>query len=139
MKKALFFGVLWGLVFAGFLFGADSYSVRSIAGQAHRQGPAGQWIPVSAGDTLSPSTIIRIGRNAVLLITNGEKEWLLRSERQGALESFLGAGSAGAEGRVSTGGRAFDSNVISASSGASTMPAPPPRPPARDRELDWAD
>jgi hypothetical protein len=139
MRKALFLGVAWGFMFTGLVFGADSYSVRSIAGQAHRLGPAGQWMPVSTGDILSPSTIIRIGQNAVLLVADGETEWTLRSARQGTLESFLGAGSVGAEGRVSTGGRAVDSNVSTAVSGAAAIPAPPARAPEQDRELDWAE
>jgi hypothetical protein len=139
MKKALFFGVLCGFVFAGFAFGADTYSVRSIAGQAHRLGPAGQWIPVSAGDILSPSSVIRIGQNAVLIVTGGEEEWTLRSARQGALESFLGSAAAGAEGRVSTGGRVFDSNVSAALPGSAAVPVPPIRMPEQDRELDWAE
>jgi hypothetical protein len=139
MKKTLLFGVVCGFVVAGFVFGADSYSVQGLAGQAHRLGPAGQWIPVSAGDILSPSAVIRIGQNAVLIVSDGETEWILRSARQGALESFLGAAAAGAEGRVSTGGRSVDSNVSTAVSGAAAIPAPPAWTPAQDRELDWAE
>jgi hypothetical protein len=139
MKKALFFGVLGGFFFAVSVFGADFYSVRSVAGQAHRLGPAGQWIPVFEGDILSSSVIIRTGPDAVLIVASGDTERIIRSARQGSLESFLASGAAGGEGRVSTGGRAFDTNVSpagSAFSGASRFPAGP-RGQAGD--LDWAD
>jgi hypothetical protein len=139
MKKALLFGVAWGLVAAGFVFGADSYSVQGVAGPVYRLGSAGQWIAVSEGDTLSPSTIIRIGLNAALVVKDGDGEQILRSVRQGALESFLGAGAAGAEGRVSVGGRAVDSPVSPAVSGASPPDLSSAGMLVRDRELDWAE
>jgi hypothetical protein len=131
MKKALFLGMVCGLVCAGFVFGADSWSVRSVTGQAHRLGSAGQWIAVSEGDLLSPSTIIRIGLDSALTLANGDTEQVLRSARQGALESFLGSGAAGAEGRVSVGGRAVDSDASPAS--------PAIRAPVQEREPDWAE
>jgi hypothetical protein len=132
MKKALLLGMVCGLVGAGVVFGADSWSVRSVAGQAHRLGPAGQWIAVSEGDLLSPSAIIRIGLDSALTLANGDAEQVLRSARQGALESFLGSGAAGAEGRVSVGGRAVDSD-------ASSPSGPAIRTPVQERELDWAE
>jgi hypothetical protein len=139
MKKALFFGVVCGFVCAGFVFGADSYSVRSVAGQVRRLGPGGQWIAVSQGDVLSPSTIIQIGFNAALVVTYGDTEQTLRSARQGALESFLGSGAAGAEGRISVGGRAVDSHASPAVPGASPGPGSSPRALVQERELDWAE
>jgi hypothetical protein len=139
MKKALFFCVAWGFLCAGPVFGADSYSVRDAAGPLYRLGPAGQWIRISPGDVLSPSTIIRIELNAALFISDGERDLVLRSARQGALESFLGSGAAGAEGRVSVGGRAVDSDSSPAFSGTIPAPGAPTRAPIRDRELDWAE
>jgi hypothetical protein len=142
MKKALFFGVLWVCCFAGPVFGADFYSVRSVAGQAHRLGPAGQWIPIFEGDILSASAIIRTGQDAVLIVVSGETERIIRSARQGSLESFLSSGAAGGEGRVSTGGRAFDTNVSPAGStrsGASAIPPPPARQRGQAGDLDWAE
>jgi hypothetical protein len=136
MKKALLFGVIWGLACAGFVFGADSYPVRSVTGPVYRLGPAGQWIAVSPGDILSPATIIRIGINAVLTLTDGDREQTLRSTRQGALESFLGTGAAGAEGRISVGGRAVDSSV---SPPIPPVPGASARTPVWDRELDWVE
>jgi hypothetical protein len=137
MKKALFLGVLWGFFFAAAVFGADFYSVRSVAGQAHRLGPAGQWIPVFEGDILSSSVIIRTGQDAVLIVASGDTERIIRSARQGSLESFLSSGAAGGEGRVSTGGRAFDTNVSPAVSASS--PPSPSRPRGQAGELDWAE
>jgi hypothetical protein len=139
MKKTLFFSVICGLFCAGFVFGADSYSVRSAAGPVYRLGPAGQWIAVSEGDALSPSTIIRIGPNAVLVVKNGDTEQILRSARQGSLESFLGSGAAGAEGRISVGGRAVDSDTSPAISGAVPAAGSSPRTLPLERELDWAE
>jgi hypothetical protein len=139
MKKTLFFGVLWGLLLAPSVFGADFYSVRSVAGQAHRLGSAGQWIPIFEGDILSSSVIIRTGQDAVLIVAAGDTERIIRSARQGSLESFLAAGAAGGEGRVSTGGRAFDTNVSPASSGVPRFPAEPKRPRGQAVELDWAE
>jgi hypothetical protein len=139
MKKALFLSVVCGFICAGFVFGADAYTVRSATGPVYRLGPAGQWIAVSPGDILSPSTIIRIGFNAALVVKNEDMEQILRSARQGALGSFLGAGAAGAEGRVSVGGRAIDSNASPAVSGAPPKPGSPPKAPVQDRELDWAE
>jgi hypothetical protein len=133
MKRALFFGVVCGFLCAGPVFGADSYSVQSAAGPVYRLGSAGQWIAVSQGDVLSPATIIRIGFNGALTISDGDTDRILRSTRQGSLESFLGSGAAGSEGRVSVGGRAVDSNT------ASPAPELPARAPVRDRELDWAE
>jgi hypothetical protein len=138
MKKALFFIAAWGFLCAGFVFGADSYSVRSSAGPVYRLGPAGQWIAVSPGDILNPATIIRLGFNASLVVTDGETEQTIRSARQGALESFLSSGAAGAEGRISVGGRAVDSHVPPATSplaGSSASAAVS----VQDRELDWAE
>jgi hypothetical protein len=117
MKKTLFFVVACGFLCAGFVFGADSYSVQRVAGPVCRLGAAGQWIAVSEGDALSAASIIRIGFNAALVVKNGDTEQTLRSTRQGALESFLSSGAAGAEGRISVGGRA----------------------PVRNRNLDWAE
>jgi hypothetical protein len=139
MKKALLCGVVCGLLCAGFVFGAESYSVRSATGPVYRLGPAGQWIAVSQGDALSPSTVIRIGLNATLVVKNGDREQILRSARQGALESFLGSGAAGAEGRVSVGGRAVDSDVSPVISGTSPVARPSVRTPPHERELDWAE
>jgi hypothetical protein len=139
MKKALFFGVLWGFLFAPSVFGAEFYSVRSVAGQAHRLGPAGQWIPIFEGDILSSFVIIRTGQDAVLIITSGNTERIIRSARQGSLESFLSAGAAGGEGRVSAGGRAFDTNVSPTVSGTSAIPPSPARPRGQAGELDWAE
>ncbi|MDR0598204.1 MAG: hypothetical protein LBG14_06835 [Treponema sp.] len=139
MKKALFFAAAYGFLCAGFVFGADSYSVRSITGPVYRLGSAGQWIAVSEGDTLSPATIIRIGFNAALTVTDGDTERILRSERQGALESFLGSGAAGSEGRISVGGRAVDSGASPAVSGTSPAAGSSAGAPVRDRELDWAE
>jgi hypothetical protein len=136
MKKALFFGVLWGFFFAVAVFGADFYSVRSVAGQAHRLGPAGQWIPIFEGDILSSSVTIRTGKDAVLIVASGGTERIIRSARQGSLASFLSSGAAGGEGRVSTGGRAFDTNVSSASS---VVPPLPARPRGQPADLDWAE
>jgi hypothetical protein len=139
MKKAIFFGMAWGFLCAGFVFGADPYSVRSVSGAAHRLGPAGQWIALSEGDILSPSTIIRIGLDAALVVTDGSAEQILRSARQGALESFLGTGAGGGEGRISVGGRAIDSNVSPAVSGASPVAGSSTTAPVHNRELDWAE
>ena len=139
MKKALFFGVAYGFLCVGFVFGADVYSVLDITGQAHRLGPAGQWIAISEGDLLSPSTVIRIGFNTALVVKNGDTEQILRSARQGALESFLGSGATGAEGSVSVGGRAIDFDVSPAGSGASPDFGFPVGALAPDRELDWAE
>jgi hypothetical protein len=136
MKKALFFGMLWGFFFAPSVFGADFYSVRSVAGQAHRLGPAGQWIPIFEGEILGSSVIIRTGPDAVLIVAAGDTERIIRSARQGSLESFLSPGAAGGEGRVSTGGRAFDTNVSPAVSGAAGLPA---RQRGQAGDLDWAD
>jgi hypothetical protein len=138
-KKALLFGLVWGLVTAGFVFGADSYSVKGVAGPVYRLGFAGQWIAVSQGDVLNPSAIIWIGPNATLVIQDGNTEQALRSTRQGSLGSFLGAGAAGAEGRVSVGGRAVDFHVSTTASGASPPGLPSTGAPVRDRELDWAE
>jgi hypothetical protein len=139
MKKAFFFSVLWGFLFAGFVFGADFYSVRSVAGQAHRLGPAGQWIPIFQGEILGSSAIIRTGQDAVLIVVSGDTERIIRSARQGSLESFLSTGAAGGEGRVSTGGRAFDTNVSPAVSGAIGIPRSPARPRGQAGDLDWAE
>ena len=139
MKKALLFGLAWGFLCAASAFGADSYSVRSVAGQVYRLGPAGQWIRISEGDALSPSTIIRIGLDAALVVADGDTEQTLRSARQGALESFLGAGAAGAGGRISVGGRAVDSPASPAASGNAPPSGSQARPPVQDRELDWAE
>jgi hypothetical protein len=139
MKKALLFGMVWGLAAAGFVFGADFYSVAGVAGPVYRLGSAGQWIAVSQGDALSPSTIIRIGLNAALVVTDGDTEQVLRSSRQGALESFLGAGATGADGRVSVGGRAVDSHASPVGSGVSAPGLSPTGTPVRDREMDWAE
>ena len=139
MKKILLFGAVCGLFCAGFVFGADSYSVRSIAGPVYRLGAAGQWIAVSEGDILNPATIIRIGFDAALVVANGDTEQILRSARQGSLESFLGAGSAGSEGRISVGGRAVDSNASSAIPETSPASRSPARAPVQERELDWAE
>jgi hypothetical protein len=134
MKKAFFFGVLWGFFFVGAVFGADFYSVLSVAGQAHRLGPAGQWIPIFEGDLLNASVIIRTGQDAVLIVRAGDTERLIRSARQGSLESFLSSGAAGGEGRVSAGSRAFDTNVSPVSS-----PPFPVRPRGQAGDLDWAE
>ena len=139
MKKALFLGMAWGFLCAGPAFGADFYSVRGVAGQVHRLGAAGQWIRVSEGDILSPSTTIRIGLDAALTVADGDTEQILRSARQGSLESFLGSGAAGAGGRISVGGRAVDSTVSPARPGASPAPGYSPGAPVQDRELDWAE
>jgi hypothetical protein len=139
MKKALLLCVAWGLLAAGFVFGADSYTVAGVAGPVYRLGSAGQWIAVSEGDILNPATIIRIGINAALVVKDGDTEPVLRSSRQGALESFLGAGATGAEGRVSVGGRAVDSYAAPAGSGATAPGLPLTGTPVRDRELDWAE
>jgi hypothetical protein len=135
MKKALLIGLAYGLVCAGLVFGADSYSVLGVAGQAHRLGPAGQWIAISQGDSLRPSAIIRIGADSALTLTDGDTEHILRSARQGTVESFLGSGAAGAEGRVSVGGRAVDS--VASPPGSSSPSAI--RAPVQGRELDWAE
>jgi hypothetical protein len=142
VKKALFFGAVCGLLFAGSAFGADFYSVRSVAGQAHRLGPAGQWIPIFEGEILGSSVIIRTGQDAVLMVAAGDTERIIRSARQGTLESFLSPGAAGGEGRVSTGGRAFDSHVSPAGSAFSNLPpfpVRPTRPRGQDGDLDWAE
>jgi hypothetical protein len=139
MKKTLFFGVIFGLLCVGFVFGAESYSVRSATGPVYRLGPAGQWIAVSQGDTLSPSTIIRIGLNAALVVKNGDTEQILRSARQGALESFLKSGAAGSEGRISVGGRAVDSGASPAMSGTVPAAGSSARTASIERELDWAE
>ncbi|MDR1249810.1 MAG: hypothetical protein LBK63_10960 [Treponema sp.] len=142
MKRTLFFGVVFGCFFTVALFGADFYSVKSVAGQTHRLGPAGQWIPVFEGDILSSSVVIRTGQDAVLIVAAGNTERIIRSARQGTLESFLGSGASGGEGRISTGSRAFDTNVSSSVSGASNIPpfpVRPARPRGQESELDWAD
>jgi hypothetical protein len=139
MKKALFFGVAWGLLCAGLVFGAEPYSVLDATGPVHRLGPAGQWIAVSEGDALSPSTIIRIGLNAALVVKNGDTERILRSARQGALESFLKSGATGSEGRISVGGRAVDSDTSPAISGAVPAAGASPGTLPLERELDWAE
>jgi hypothetical protein len=139
MKKTLFFSVVCGLFCAGLAFGAEPYSVRSATGPVHRLGPAGQWIAVAEGDALSPSTIIRIGLNASLVVKNGDTEQILRSARQGALESFLKSGATGSEGRISVGGRAVDSDTSPAISGAAPAAGSSPRTLPVERELDWAE
>jgi hypothetical protein len=139
MKKALLLGVAYGFVCAGFVFGADFYTVRSAAGPVYRLGPAGQWITVSEGDVLNPSTIIRIELNAALVVSHGDTEQTLRSARQGALESFLGSGAAGAEGRISVGGRAVDSHLSPKAAGTSPVAGFPARALVQDHELDWAE
>jgi hypothetical protein len=143
MKKVLLFGVLWALVSATLVFGEDSYTVEGVTGPVYRLGAAGQWITVFPGDILNPATIIRIGLDAALVVKGEDTEQILRSARQGALESFLAAGSLGAEGRVSVGGRAVDSHLFPGGPGSSPSDPPPPwappRTPIQDRELDWAD
>jgi hypothetical protein len=139
MKKILLPSVLWGLMSAALVFGEGSYTVEGVTGPVYRLGAAGQWIAVSPGDMLNPAAIIRIGLDAALVIKNGDTEQTLRSARQGSLESFLAAGSLGAEGRVSVGGRAVDFYLFPGAPGTSPSDPPPSKPPLQDRELDWAD
>ncbi|MDR2739341.1 MAG: hypothetical protein LBB68_05875, partial [Treponema sp.] len=92
MRKALVLSMLFSLVFAGFVFGADTYAVQAISGKVDKLGPSGRWGAVSVGDTLSPLTMVKIGLNAVLVVKNGNGVAIIRSAREGTLESFLGAG-----------------------------------------------
>jgi hypothetical protein len=135
MKKALLLGVACGFLCAGFVFGADSYFVLRVTGQAYRLGPAGQWIAISEGESLRPSAIIRIGADSAVALASGDTEHILRSARQGSLESFLGSGAAGAEGRISVGGRAVDSSA----SPPGSFSGPLPGAPVQGRQLDWAE
>jgi hypothetical protein len=133
MKKAQVLGMFFGLVFAGFVFGADTYAVQDISGKVDKLGPSGQWVAVSVGDTLSPSTIVKIGLNAVLVVKNDDRVEIIRSARQGTLESFLGAG------RISVGGNVTNSNVSKPVSGTSNISASTARASDAAGHLDWAE
>ncbi|MDR1128639.1 MAG: hypothetical protein LBL20_04935 [Treponema sp.] len=127
MKKAPVLGMLFGLVFAGFVFGADTYTVQGISGRVDKRGPSGRWAAVSVGDTLSPLTTVNIGINAVLVVEKGGTVTIIRSARQGTLESFLGAGG------ISVGETALNSSVFVP---GSTAPA---RTGGAAGRLDWAE
>jgi hypothetical protein len=133
MKKSLVLGVLFGLVFAGFVFGADTYAVQDISGKVDKLGPSGQWVAVSVGDTLSPVTMVKVGLNAVLVVKAGDKVEIIRSARQGTLESFLGSG------RISVGGNVINSNVSGSGSGTSNISTSAARAGDAAGDLDWAE
>jgi hypothetical protein len=133
MRKALVLGMLFGLVFAGLVFGADTYAVQAIAGKVDKLGPSGRWVAVSVGDTLSPLTMVNIGINAVLVVKNGDKIETIRSARQGPLESFLGAG------RISAGEKVINPNVSVPVSGTSNISASAVHAGDVTGNLDWAE
>ncbi|MDR1596581.1 MAG: hypothetical protein LBR99_02640 [Treponema sp.] len=133
MKKALVFGMFFGLVFAGFVFGADTYAVQDISGKVDKLGPSGQWVAVSVGDTLSPLTMVKIGLNAVLVVKSGDDVEVIRSARQGTLESFLGAG------RISGEGNVINSNVSVPVFGTSDISTSSVRTGDAASHLDWAE
>ncbi|MFP3041115.1 hypothetical protein LQZ19_04765 [Treponema primitia] len=136
MKKVLVFSVLLGALFAGFVFGADNYAVQNITGKVDKLGASGQWVAVSVGDTLSPSTTVKIGINSVLVVKSGDKEEIIRAAaRQGTLESFLGGGTA----KISVGGNVVNSNVSVAASGTSNISTSSTRASDAAGDLDWAE
>ncbi|WP_041610981.1 hypothetical protein [Treponema primitia] len=136
MKKTLFLSLVLSFVLAGLAFGADTFTVKSLTGKVDQQGPSGQWVAVSVGDTLSSATVVKIGLNAVLVVGNGGQETTIRAARQGTLESLLSAG-AGA-GRISVGGNVTNSNVAAGSQGASNIPTSASRA-SEVNGLDWAE
>ncbi|WP_010257146.1 hypothetical protein [Treponema primitia] len=136
MKKVLVLSVLFSAIFVGFVFGADNYTVQNITGKVDTLGSSGQWITVSVGDILSPSTTVKIGINSVLVVKNGDKEEVIRAAaRQGTLESFLGGGTA----RISVGGNVVNSNVSVPASGTSNISTSATRASDAASDLDWAE
>jgi hypothetical protein len=135
MKKVLVLSVLLGVIFAGFAFGSDSYAVQNITGKVDKLESSGQWIAVSVGDTLSPSTTVKIGINSVLVVKNGDKEEIIRAAaRQGTLESFLGGGA-----KISVGGNVVNSNTSTTVSGTSNISTSATRASDAADDLDWAE
>ncbi|MDR2080054.1 MAG: hypothetical protein LBP74_10070 [Treponema sp.] len=129
MRKALVLGMLFGSVFAGFVFGADTYAVQAVSGKVDKLGPSGRWAAVSVGDTLSPLTMVKIGLNAVLVVKNGDQAAIIRSARQGTLESFLGSG------RIFMGENVINSNI----SGTSNISASALHAGDVTGSPDWAE
>jgi hypothetical protein len=77
--------------------------------------------------------MVKIGLNAVLVVKNGDKVEIIRSARQGTLESFLGAG------RISVGGTVTNSNVSVPVSGTSNISTSAARAGDAAGDLDWAE
>jgi hypothetical protein len=137
MKKVFIFSLALGVILAGFAFGADGYIVQNLTGKVERQGTSGQWIAVSAGDTLSPATTVKIGINSSLVVKSGEKETTIRSARQGTLESLLSAGTGAA--KITVGGNVANSDIPAAALGASNISTSSTRASSAADDLEWVE
>jgi hypothetical protein len=137
MKKAVLISLVLGVMLAGFAFGADGYIVQNLTGKVERQGTSGQWVAVSAGDTLSPATTVKIGINSSLVVKSGEKEATIRSARQGTLESLLSSGTGTA--KITVGGSVANSDIPVSASGASNISTSSTRASNAAEDLEWVE
>jgi phage-related baseplate assembly protein len=78
------------LVFASkLIFAADNYTVQSVSGKVEREVSANKWEAVTAGMTLSPSTVVDLGLQAMLILSDGEETVTIKPRQKGTIETLL--------------------------------------------------
>jgi len=115
MKKTVFLAVLLGLVFSSMVFAADSYVVQSVNNVKKEVAP-GKWEMVTAGSTLSSSTVLDIGISGNLELKLNEKTFAIKSMKKDTLENLLAADNSGG---IKIGGKITSSNIAVNSRAAS--------------------
>jgi hypothetical protein len=78
---------------AGLLLAADNYTVQSVSGKVERNVSANKWEAVVAGMTLAPSTVVDVGLQALLILSDGDQTVTIRPRQKGTIETLLNSGS----------------------------------------------
>jgi hypothetical protein len=97
MKRPVLAAIVFVLA-SNFLFAADNYTVQSVSGKVEREVAPHKWEAVVAGMILSPSTVVDLGLQAMLILSDGEQTVTIRPRQKGTIETLVNSGSGLASG-----------------------------------------
>jgi hypothetical protein len=110
MKKIVFIVAALGLIFTAAVFAGDSFVVQSVSGKVEREVSPGKWEAVTAGSSLTATTVVNTGLNSTLVLKEGTRVITIKAMQKGAVEKLAAETASG----VRIGGK-----VNEAASGAS--------------------
>jgi hypothetical protein len=91
--KRLILSVCHLVLAAGFIAAADNYTVQSVSGRVEQNISANKWTAVTADTILSPSTVVDVGLQAALILSDGSKTVTIGSGQRGTVETLLDSAS----------------------------------------------